>query len=322
MTTRSHRLLAVMAALALSPLMTAAPSAHAADAGPPLETPIATLQDAVSCPVDIANPSKTPILLVHGTFSTPAETWSWGYERALRAKGYSVCTVRLPERALIDMQISAEYVVHAIRHMNETSGRKISIIGHSQGGVLPTWALRFWPDLAERVDDYIALAGPQNGTALANSLCAPGRCPEITHQLAAHSNWITALRRHPIDGAVSFSSLASYGDEVVFPQPGAAAFPGATRVMVQDVCPGRVVGHLSMLGDAAMFALVIDALTHAGPVEASRVSRTVCWRATYDELDPAGLSALLATGVAAVTAFVTLPYTDHEPLLREYAITG
>lgn len=318
---KSVCIFAATAALMMSPLATAAPSASALDSGPPLETSTAALQQAVSCTTDINNPTKTPILLVHGTFTTPAETWSWGYARVLKVKGYPVCTVTLPERALIDMQTSAEYVVYAIRYMYETSGTKISIIGHSQGSVLPTWALRFWPDLTDRVDDYIALAGPENGTGLATALCAAGRCPDVTHQLVEGSNWITAMRWHRIDGPVSFSSLATYSDEVVFPQPSTAAFPGATRVMVQDLCPARPVGHLSMLGDAAMFALVMDALTHAGPVDVNRVSRMVCLKTTYDGLDPVGMSALVATGIAGVTAFVTLPYTDHEPALRDYALT-
>ena len=38
-----------------------------------------------------------------------------------------------PDRGLGDSQISAEYVVHALRRIRAESGRKVAVIGHSQG---------------------------------------------------------------------------------------------------------------------------------------------------------------------------------------------
>jgi hypothetical protein len=49
------------------------------------------------------------VLLIPGTGGTPDEVWSWNYEKALPAGGYGWCTVTLPERALGDFAISAEY---------------------------------------------------------------------------------------------------------------------------------------------------------------------------------------------------------------------
>lgn len=43
-----------------------------------------------------------------------------------------------------------------------------------------------------------------------------------------------------------------------------AQLPGATTLAVQDLCPLRIVDHLTMLIDAAAFALAIDALKHGG----------------------------------------------------------
>ncbi|AJE80462.1 putative lipase [Streptomyces albus] len=321
MKTFTRRLLATAATLLLGAGIQAAPAA-AAEPGPELQTPVAVLDQALSCSSDVAHASKTPVLLVHGTFSDPSETWSWGYQRVLSAEGYPVCTVTLPERATIDMQTTVEYVVHAIRRVNEDSGRKLSIVGHSQGGVLPAWALRFWPDLAARVDDNIALAGPQTGTKLASALCSAGSCPDIARQLAVGSDWMSALTRKPIDSSVSFTSIGSHGDEVVFPAPEATRFPGATNVMVQDLCPGRPVGHIGLLADAAAYALVTDALTHNGPADPGRVGGQVCVQGTYPGLDPVGMGDLLETGIAGLTAFATLPYTPHEPALRDYAVSG
>ncbi|MER6969963.1 alpha/beta fold hydrolase [Nocardioides sp. NPDC000445] len=315
---RTAAILAVLFVTAVG--VSSAPAA--AHSGPALQTPGTTLQQALSCTSGLSKATKTPILLVHGTFTTPSETWTWGYQRALSAKGHPVCTVTLPQRATIDMQTTVEYVVHAIREINDVSGREVSIIGHSQGGVLPTWALRFWPDLPDRVDDFVALAGPQNGTGFADALCAPSRCPDLMHQMVTGSKWMTALRRQSLDSSVSFTSIGSNSDEVVFPAPIATNFPGATNLLVQDVCPARVVGHIGMLSDAATFALVIDALTHTGPANETRVSRSVCLHSDYPGIDYAGRSSLLATGIAGLTAFATLPHTSHEPALRDYAVTG
>lgn len=317
-----NRFVSTMAVLSLVAFGASAAPALAAEAGPPLETPTATLQQSVSCTADLGSADKTPILLVHGTFTNSAETWNWGYERVFAEQGHPVCTVKLPERATIDLQTTVEYVVHAIRHANEESGREIAVIGHSQGGVLPVWALRFWPDLAERVDDMISLAGPMNGTALANGWCVTSWCPDVTHQLSNGSAWVTALRGHPVDPSVSFTSIGSWSDEVVFPAPTATRFPDATNVMVQDVCSLRVVGHIGLLSDAVTHALVTDALEHSGPTDTDRVSDDVCRQGDYPGIDRAGRAALLATGIAGLTAFATLPYTTHEPDLRSYAVSG
>jgi hypothetical protein len=40
---------------------------------------------------------------------------------------------------MADNQTAAEYVVHAIRKMSGGGQRRISIIGHSQGGMVPRY---------------------------------------------------------------------------------------------------------------------------------------------------------------------------------------
>jgi hypothetical protein len=45
---------------------------------------------------------------------------------------------------MADIQTAGEYVVYAIRTMPAAYGGRIDIIGHSQAGMVPRWALRFW----------------------------------------------------------------------------------------------------------------------------------------------------------------------------------
>ncbi|CAN5465043.1 hypothetical protein BH18ACT1_BH18ACT1_06010 [soil metagenome] len=116
---------------------------------PALSVPTATLDAALSCPASFTS-ERQPVLLVHGTFVTPEENWSWNYGRALPARGYDVCTVRLPARATGDIQVASEYVVHAVRRIAAQSGGKVDVLGHSQGGLEPAGPCGGGPACASR----------------------------------------------------------------------------------------------------------------------------------------------------------------------------
>ncbi len=68
---------------------------------------------------------------------------SHGWEPGLRRLADPCCTIDLPGSAMADIQTAGEYVVYAIRTMQAAYGGPIEIIGHSQGGMVPRWALRF-----------------------------------------------------------------------------------------------------------------------------------------------------------------------------------
>jgi len=77
------------------------------------------------------------VLLVQGTGATAKDNWSWTYEPALNKLSIPWCQIDLPDHATGDIQINGEYVVYAIRTMYARAGRRIAIIGHSQGGMVP-----------------------------------------------------------------------------------------------------------------------------------------------------------------------------------------
>jgi len=169
--TRFALLLGVLMSLVLT-----AP-AHAAYApldrpGPTLEVPRTQLDAALQCTPGIAGATRAPVLLPPATGVTAEQNYSWNYERSLSARGIPWCRVNMPQRTLGDIQVAAEYLVQSIRTMRARSGRRIAIIGHSQGGMSMRWALRFWPDTRAMVDDVTASRAATTGPMRADPACA------------------------------------------------------------------------------------------------------------------------------------------------------
>jgi triacylglycerol lipase len=298
-----------------------AAGAAAPEPGPRLAEPRADLRAAVRCDSrQRLRTARRVVLLVHGTATTPAESWSWGYQRALRADGFAACTVRLPDHGLGSFTRAAEYVVVAARTAIRRSGRDIAIVGHSQGGQLAVWVTRFWPDVAARVDDVVALASPLDGTSLGNELCALRRCAALAWQSARGSRTVAALRRAPVPRGAATTAIATRYDEIVRPQPQVNRIRGARSILLQDVCANDPVEHNLILGDPLGYALVVDAITHPGPAAPSRIPRTVCQQAFIPHGDVAGASQ----GIASITRFflgITDPrrFVDAEPPVPAYA---
>lgn len=318
----SLRLTALAAALAAAVVLPppASAAADAGAAGPPLETPVAELAAVLSCSPDLQDAAKTPVLLVPGTAEASEYVYSWGYRKALREEGRPVCVIEaLPGQGVGDIQTTAEYAVHAIRQMNDVAGRKVSVIGHSQGGLLAAWALRFWPDLPARVDDVVSLASPYRGSGFADVTCAVGVCPAFARQFRPSAAWVGALTREPFPEGPELTSIGSRTDELIWPAPAATAYPGEVNVMVQDVCPLRAPGHMTLLADATAYALVRDALANPGAADADRVGTSSCGKAVFDAVDVPGMTRLLGLAGGLAEAVLTAPYTTSEPPLRPYA---
>lgn len=260
------------------------------------------------------------VLLVHGTGSTPAEAWGWNYEIALRKEGYGVCTVRLPHRALTDLGTSARYVAYAARVAYRRSERKIVIIGHSQGALLAHWVPRFWPDIARHTSDVIGLAGPLHGTALASTLCLAKRCAVVAWQMRRGADFVRSFNEARAPAGVALTSLGTLNDEIVNPQPAASRVRNGSTIMVQQVCPGRVVDHGLMLADAVAYALVLDAIRHPGPARVVRIDPKACREITLPGTDPIASLGLANTAMALSLGLLNATrWTDREPAVPSYA---
>lgn len=260
---------------------------------PPLDIPKEKLDAGLRC-TDFTHPDKPPVLLVHGTFTAGPEQYEWNYIPLLMQKGFDVCTVTYPDRGLGDQQESAEYIVNALRSIHAQSGRKVAMIGHSQGASMPRWALKFWPSARNAVEDFVLQAGPNHGlalsaqsgqlstllTALGLNNLPIGLLPATFFQFSPNSNFTKVVNMgDETPGDVDYTTLYTQFDELVQPYapvPTAALDwqqnnPHVSNTLLQDVCPGYIVDHVTIgTTDALAFALTLDAISNPGPASVER----------------------------------------------------
>lgn len=320
--TRTFLALAVGASLAM-------PSAALADTAgdPALTVSQPTLDAAIHChgPA-LAGTTVTPIVLVTGTGATGEEIYGL-LKGAFDGYGHPVCSVDFPARMMGDVQVSAQYLVNAIRYVNSQSGRKVAVYGVSQGGLLPRWALTWWPSLRDQVDDVVAVAGTQHGTTsipTGFNCSAIIPCPAAFWQQRKGSNLLNRLNAYPDEtpGSTSWTTVYSRTDELVKPATGAhptSALKGATNIAIQAVCAGRKVSHIGTAVDSVSWNALLDAIRYSGPAKASRLPKSTCRHRYATGLDVTATSLIIRVSPTVTMdnwkAAATVP---AEPALAPY----
>ncbi|NMH96722.1 lipase [Pseudonocardia sp. K10HN5] len=299
-----------------------------ADTGPRLDVAPADLAASLTCSAGIDNATQDPVLLIPGTTLTADVNFDWNYERAFAAVGRSYCAVTLPNHGMSDIQVSAEYVVSALRTMADRAGRHVDVVGFSQGGMITRWALKFWPDTRGDVDDVIGIDPSNHGTLDAFAICATGCAPSIWQQRTGSRFLATLNAGRETYSGINYTQVYSVQDEVVVPNlpPDASSSlytgPGRiSNIAVQQICPAHVADHL-MMGtiDPVAYAVVIDALDHAGPADAARIDRAVCSAPLMPGVDPVALPANeLRFNSQVATSLAGAPHVAVEPPLQPYA---
>jgi hypothetical protein len=322
-----------LVALALMPAaaMAGSPFAPLGQHGPKLSVSRAKLRSSLQCEPSVRNAKAEPVLLNPATGVTPKQNYSWNWEPALDAIGVPWCAYTAPHHTLDDIQVSGEYLVHAIRTEHRLAGRRIAIIGHSQGGMSMRWPLRFWPGTRRMVADVVGFAGTNHGTTVA-SCSASNPCPAADWQQGAKTNFIRALNsRAETFKGISYTEVFTHTDEEVQPNDDATGTSSLhtgrgriTNIATQDICPADVYEHL-MIGtiDPAAYALGVDAIQHPGPAKASRIPSTVCLQLFQPGVDPLSANTYLESlsGAISVTSPLPTPGVKDlptEPKLRCY----
>jgi pimeloyl-ACP methyl ester carboxylesterase len=294
--------------------------------GPALSVPAEDLEASLDCPDGVATGTE-PVLLIPGTNLDPEANFSWNYLPAFAADERVVCTVALPAAGMDDIQVAAEHVVHAIREMASDAGGPVDIVGYSQGGMIGRWALRFWPDTRDVVDDLIGLAPSNHGTETAKPACER-ECVPAYHQQRSDAAFIAALNSYQETfTGVDYTVAYTWGDEVVTPNVGPVASSPVhgnagrvSNIALQQICPGHVADHFTIgTTDPVGYAIVVDALDHDGPADPARIDLTVCAAPYMPGVDPASLPNDLAAFFQRLgEAYDETEPVEEEPPLRCY----
>ena len=299
----------------------------------------AQLRQSIFIPAGFTYGRKPPTILVPGTGNTGFETFSGNYIPLLTDVSYAdPVWLNIPNQLLQDAQVNAEHVAYAINYISGISGgSNVSVIAWSQGGLNAQWAFKYWPSTRSVVSDFIAFSPDFHGTEIIYVLCPyfpELPCDPSAIQQEYNSAFINQLRQNGGDSAfVPTTTIFSSFDEIVQPQTGTGASAwmnddqnvGVTNNELQVVCnaqpAGGIYDHVGTLVNALGYALAVDALTHDGPGDPSRLDLdSVCQQITTPGLS---LAQIVNTESALVlAALFLLSYVSKqfdEPALMSYA---
>jgi triacylglycerol esterase/lipase EstA (alpha/beta hydrolase family) len=237
-----------------------------------------------SCKPSAAHPR--PVILVHGTFADMSDSWQ-ALSPLLRNSGYCVYAFNygsyagsglIGVDAVGDIAASAGQLSAFVdRVLASTGAAQADLVGHSQGGMMPRYYLRFLGGAA-KVHTLVGLAPSNHGTTVDGLFTLAGYfpgadaflgvlCPACEQQ-SAGSAFLTKLNAgsETVPG-VSYTVIESANDEVVTPYTSAfLSGPSVTNILLQSQCPLDQGEHLSMPYDHIADADVLNALDPAHTV--------------------------------------------------------
>ncbi|WP_406001741.1 lipase family alpha/beta hydrolase [Streptomyces sp. NBC_00829] len=243
-----------------------------------------------SCKPSAAHPR--PVVLVHGTFGNSVDNWL-ALAPYLVNRGFCVFSLdygQLPGvpffNGLGPIDKSAQQLdAYVDKVLDATGAPKADLVGHSQGGMMPRYYLKFLGG-ADKVNALIGLGPDNHGTTLSGLAKLlpyfPGAedllkaaTPGLADQMVG-SAFITKLNAggDTVPG-VRYTIIATKYDEVVTPYR--TAFlegPNVRNVLLQDLCVVDLSEHLAIgLFDRIAYHEVVNALdpAHAKPTNCASV---------------------------------------------------
>jgi triacylglycerol lipase len=233
----------------------------------PPSTPSPTVPDSQDCRPSAQHPA--PVILVHGTFA--ATSWQL-IAPALADLGYCVFTFEYGNMGTGEIATSAHELSAFVNQLlARTGAKRVSIVGHSEGGMMPRYYIKFLGG-ANKVEDLVALSPSNHGTT--NPLVLEGAalgCIACAEQEAVGSSFLNKLNQgNETPAPVDYTVVQTIYDAVVVPYTSAFLKGPASRVTnvtLQDRCPDDFVGHLTIPTDPIALAWVENALGRPGPAD-------------------------------------------------------
>jgi triacylglycerol esterase/lipase EstA (alpha/beta hydrolase family) len=237
-----------------------------------------------SCQPSAAHPY--PVVLVNGTGEDMADGFS-ALSPLLADNGYCVFAANFggsPGNLLQGTgditQSAAELATFVTQVLSATGAAKVDIVGHSQGGMMPRYYLKFLGGAA-KVQTLVGLAPSNHGTSLDGLATletelatvlpgissALGSACEACAQQVAGSSFLTNLNAggDTVAGP-SYTVIETRNDEIVTPYTSAfLSGPDVTNILLQNVCPLDQTDHIGIADDTVALHLVLNALDPAHP---------------------------------------------------------
>jgi triacylglycerol lipase len=214
-----------------------------------------------------------PVVLSPGTYGFS----SWHLIGPQLAQlGYCVYTLDYGNNETGDIAASAHQLASLVdRLLARTGAKRVSIVGHSEGGMMPRYYIKFLGGAA-KVENLVALApsnhGSLNPTTFGGALTGCVACGEQQ----TGSSFLTQLNAaDETPPPVNYTVIETMYDEVIIPYSSAFLTGPSTRVTnvtLQQQCPRDLVGHLGITSDPVALQWVENALArNNGPADANFV---------------------------------------------------
>lgn len=236
-----------------------------------------------TCKPSAAHPR--PVVLVHGTFADRSNSWQ-AISPLLKNNGYCVFALNYGDYngsgaigvyGVDDIPTSAGELDAFVDKVRAATGAaEVDLVGHSQGGMMPRYYLKYLGGAAE-VHTLVGLSPSNHGTTLDGlfvlSNFFPGAnqftgalCPACEQQ-RVDSAFITNLNSggETVPG-VDYTVIQTRYDTVVTPYSSAfLSGPNVKNILLQNQCILDLGDHLSMPYDHIVGADVLTALDPAHP---------------------------------------------------------
>lgn len=208
-----------------------------------------------------------PVLLVHGTFDNASSAWI-GLAPLLRNAGFNVFTFnygRPNEKSTAggqtDMRGSAQELARMVQHVLRVTGaKKVDLVGHSQGGMMPHWYISKLGG-GRYVHKLIGLGADNYGSIGAPFSKLMGvEDTTGSDQQAPWSDYMKELQQKDfLDPRVQYVMIGSLYDTMVVP-PSSKWLPSrknVTNVLLQSKYPTDMADHFAMPYDPYTLAEVV-----------------------------------------------------------------
>jgi triacylglycerol esterase/lipase EstA (alpha/beta hydrolase family) len=237
-----------------------------------------------SCKPSAAHPY--PVVLVNGTGEDMADGFS-ALSPLLADNGYCVFAANFggaPGNLLQGIgditQSAAELATFVSQVLSTTGAAKVDLVGHSQGGMMPRYYLKFLGG-APKVETLVGLAPSNHGTTLDGlatletelATVLPGvssalgsACEACAQQIAGSSFLANLNAGGDTVAGPSYTVIETRNDEIVTPFTSAfLSGPDVTNIVLQNVCPLDQTDHIGIADDTVALHLVLNALNPAHP---------------------------------------------------------